>query len=493
MSVKRKIAIVFALVLIPSFASGYDLGREVSEMKLANGMKWLVVTRKQAPVFSGAVAVRVGGIDEEPGKTGLAHVFEHMAFKGSSRLGTKDWAKEKPLLDEIERTGLALTQENRKESPDPALVAELSKKLAELEREADKFRAKNEIWEIMSRNGAADMNAYTSKDITNYHASLPSNRFELFANVFSEMVFKPAFREFFPERSVIAQERRSGVDNDPDGLMSERILAASYDGGPFSWPTIGSASDVMGLTIEDARRFHARHYVPGNMVGVIVGDITAAQARPVLEKTFGRFPAGPKPPTPAKEASARAGAVERFPFEAEPSVAFSWIKPTLPDPSEYSFDLIKALLCDGRSSRLKKRLVYEKKLADDVYCSKGYPGARMENLFLIWIDPMKSVSPKRIAEEVADELKRLREEPVGEEELASVKKRFNSSFIFNLDDNIDLAASLAEFQATYGDWRLLADYPAMISGVTPQQIMQTAMRYLTDERRVTIERFRGKR
>nr|HPM40975.1 insulinase family protein [bacterium] len=159
MSVKRKIAFVFALVLIPSLAFGYDLKREVSEMKLENGMRWLVVTRKQAPVFSGAVVVRVGGIDEEEGKTGLAHVFEHMAFKGSSRLGTRDWAKEKPLLDEIERTGLALTREGRKDNPDSALVSELSRKLAELEREADKLRAKNEIWEIMSRNGAADMNA----------------------------------------------------------------------------------------------------------------------------------------------------------------------------------------------------------------------------------------------------------------------------------------------------------------------------------------------
>ncbi|HPM41658.1 MAG TPA: pitrilysin family protein, partial [bacterium] len=337
------------------------------------------------------------------------------------------------------------------------------------------------------------MNAYTSKDITSYHASLPSNRFELFANVFSEMVFRPAFREFFPERSVIAEERRSGVDNDPDGLMSERILASSYDGGPYSWSTIGYASDVMGLTVEDARRFHAKHYVPGNMTGVLVGDITPAEAKPILEKTFGRFQAGPVHPAPDKKASARRGISERFPFEAEPSVALAWVKPTLPDPSEYSFDLIKSVLCDGRSSRLRKRLVYDKKLADEIYCSDGYPGSRMENLFLIWIDPMKSVSPKAIADEVADELRKLREEPVGEEELASVKKQFISSFIFHLDDNIDLANSLAEYQAIFGDWKLLADYPAMISAVTPQQIIETARRYLTDEARVVVERYRGKR
>jgi len=489
----KSVLFLVLLVAFPLLAEGFNLEKKVVEFRLKNGMRWFYVKRAQAPVFSGVVMVRVGGADEIDGKTGLAHVFEHMAFKGSKRLGTRDWAKERVLLDRIEEVGAKLTRESQKDEVDASIVESLSAELAKLEREADRYRAKNEIWELLVRNGGADLNAYTSKDVTTYHASMPSNRLELWASVMSEMVFEPAFREFYTERSVIAEERRSGVDNHPDGLMSEKILSASWDSGPYRWSTIGFEKDVMGLTVEDARAFHRKHYVPGNMVGVLVGDLNLRAARAVLNRTFGSHSKG-KVPSPPKKGAKECGRVhERFSFEAEPSVAVAWHKPTLPDEAEYSFDLIQAVLCDGRSSRLQKRLVYERKLAEEVYCSTSYPGARLPNLFLIWVDPLKSASVPAILREIEGEVKRLRDEPVGEDELSRVKKQAASGLVFSLERNMALAQMIAQFQTVFGDWRLLARYPKRLESVTAEDLMKTARKYLVQDNRVTVERERGRR
>ncbi|MFA4874076.1 MAG: insulinase family protein, partial [bacterium] len=238
-------------------AHSFDLKKQVSEFSLPNGMKWLVVRRAEAPVFSGIVIVRAGGADEEKGKTGIAHMFEHMAFKGGSRLGSRDWSREMPLLDRIEKAGDELTA--LRGSGDKEKIAALSKELATLTREADEFQVKNEVWEVMMRNGAHDLNAYTSKDLTAYHASMPVTRLGLWAMVMSELIFEPAFREFYTERSVVSEERRTSVENSPEGALSDRLLSASFKDGPYSFSTIGFDDDVSGLTIADAKEFHKRN------------------------------------------------------------------------------------------------------------------------------------------------------------------------------------------------------------------------------------------
>lgn len=493
--VKILLFLICAIPLLCLQGRGWcaELSREVVSFKLSNGMKWLFVRRMQAPVFSGVVMVRVGGADEKEGRTGLAHVFEHMAFKGSSRVGTRDWEKEKPILEEIERVGQQLTEEGRKPSPAPSLIGDLSQRLADLERQADAFRAKNEIWEVMTRNGAADLNAYTSKDLTAYHASMPSTRLALWAQVMAEMVFEPIFREFYTERDVIAEERRSSVENNPDGMMSEEILSRAFLHGPYQWSTIGYEKDIRSLTIADARAFHRQHYVPGNMVGVLVGDLDLGQARGILERTFGSHRPHPVPPTPASPGEEQGDIAASFSFDAEPSLAIAYHKPTLPDPAEYSFDLIESLLCEGSSSRLQRRLVYEKRMADAVACTVGYPGSRLANLFLIWIDPFRRAKSGDIVREVEDQIGRLKEEPVSEEELTSAKKRVTAALVYSLDQNMELAQRLAEFETIFGSWKLLAGYPERIRAVTGPDLQEAAKRYLDDAGRILIERQKGKR
>ncbi len=473
-------------------ASAYDLKKHVVSYTLPNGMRWLFVRRTQAPVFSGVVMVRVGGIDEQPGKTGLAHMFEHMAFKGSQRLGTRDYVQEKPILDRIEVVGRELTDEEQKKRPDRNRVKKLSRELAALQKEASQFQIRNEIWEVMNRNGAADLNAYTSKDVTAYFASMPINRLELWARVTAEMAFDPAMREFYTERSVVAEERRTAVENDPNGALQEELLALAFDGGPYSISTIGYERDVNGLTIEDARDFHQRYYVPSNMIGVLVGDFSIGKAKRIVRRVFGRYAARSPEPLPHLIGTTQGGLSKRFSFNAQPALALAWHKPTLPNATEYPFDVITALLCDGRASRLEQRLIYDKRLAKDIYCSDGYPGSRLDNLFVIWIEPLGGVTPARLFREVSAEIARLRDEPVGEAELNRVRKQVTAGLVFALDENMQLAQALARFETTFGDWQILADYPRRIAAVTPEEVQRVAKTYLIPSNRIVVERLKGR-
>ncbi|MBN1282544.1 MAG: insulinase family protein [Proteobacteria bacterium] len=482
--------LIILMALLPVRALGYDLESHVSEFRLSNGMRWLVVRRKQAPVFSGIVMVRAGGLDEEPGKTGLAHMFEHMAFKGTSRLCTKDWEKERPLLEEIERLGAELTAESRSARPDGGRIAEMKKRMKGLRKEAAKYQEKNEVWEMLMRNGANEINAYTNKDLTAFYASLPANRLALWAAVISDMVFDPAYRDFYVERSVVAQERRSGVDDDPNGAFVERLLATAFDGGGYSWPTVGSESDVMGFTTADAREFHRRHYVPANMVGVIVGDVGVGEARAIVQREFGKRSGKAKPPSPERRGKAMGGFRGVMKFNAAPAVAIAYHKPTLPDPAEYSFDAITSLLCDGGSSRLKRRLIFEERIAKSVYCSDSFPGSRLPNLFMIWVEPMNGGSTKEVMRIVDEEIQRLKEVPVEGAELDRVRKSVTASIMFSLDNNETFAEELARFQTLFDDWRLLGRYPEMIANVSPEEVMSVAREYLVESNRVILERKR---
>jgi len=485
---KRYIFLILTLLIIPT-AQAYDLEKDVVEFKLPNGMRWLLVERHRAPVFSGIVMIRAGGADESPGKTGIAHMFEHMAFKGSSKLGTRDFAKEKPILEEIERAGDELTKESQKERPDEQKVKDLTAKLKALQEEAAKYQIKNEVWEVMGRNGAADLNAYTSKDATAYHSSMPINRLEMWMDVISQMVADPVYREFYTERSVILEERRGGIENDPDGKMSELILETAFQNGPYHWPVIGSAKDVAGLTIADAREFHGKFYVAPNMVGVLVGDFKIGEAKHLIKKYFGAIPSS-KPVSQDKNYGNEGGREKRFGFDAEPASAVAYHKPTLPDPSEFVFDVIDVLLCSGPTSRLEKRLVYDEKVAREVSCSDSYPGSRLNNLMLIWMEPNRPHGPDELVTKVQEELERIKKEPITDEELLRVRTKVTATMLYALERNMGLAMSLAEFETVFNDWRLIVKYPKLIDQVTKEDIMNLARKYFPKDKMIEIIRVR---
>lgn len=480
-----------ALLVASGNVYGYDLHKEVVSFRLANGMRWLVVKKRQAPVFSGVVMVRVGGADEALGKTGLAHMFEHMAFKGSKSIGTRDFLKEKPLLDEINHFGRELTT-LKYSGGDKDQQTKLSEKLQAALARAAEYQNPNEVWEVMSRNGAADLNAFTTKDLTAYHASMPNNRLDLWAYVISQMVADPVLRDFYTERDVVAEERRTSVENDPDGALAEAILNVAYVDGPYHWSTIGLKEDIGGLNDLDARAFHRKHYVASNMVGVLVGDIEVWRAKEVAEHYFGSIPPGKQGVDPIASAE-RAGIRKRLSMRARPSFVVGFHKPTLPHPDEYVFDVISSLLCDGPASRLERQLVIEKRLVRQLDCSDAYPGARLPNLWILWIEPIAGRSIANIEQIVMDEFSKLRVLPVQKEELERVTRKAQADHVFVLEENMGLALALARFETVFGDWRILADYPERLRRVTADDIMRVANRYFVEKNMVLVERVNKKR
>ena len=481
------LVLVLISTLFTQLAFGYDLEKDVVEFKLNNGMRWLLVKRHRAPVFSGIVIVRVGGADEVPGKTGLAHVFEHMAFKGTSRLGTRNFAKEKPILDEIERVGEELTK--AEQEGDKQKAKELEAEFKSLSEKEAAYQIKNEVWELMVRNGASDLNAYTSKDVTAFHSSMPINRLALWMDIISQMVAEPAYREFYTERNVILEERRSGVENNPDGKMSDLLLETASQEGPYHWSVSGTSEDIKGFTIKDAREFHDRYYVAPNMVGVLVGDLNIDQTKKLLERYFGSIPATP-PPTHEEIYHNKGGGIKKLRFNAEPATIIAYHKPTLPNPDEFVFDVLETLLCDGPTSRLEKRLVYDEKVASEISCTDSYPGSRLPNLMLIWAEPNRPHSAKELASKVEEELVRLQNEYVSDEELSRVRTKVTASILYSLEKNLGLAMSLAEFEAIYGDWRLIAKYPKLVEQVAADDVMRAAKQYFTKENMTEILRLK---
>ena len=222
--------------------------KRIASKKLPNGLTLLVMERPEAPVVSFYTHVDAGSAQEGPGITGLAHMFEHMAFKGTNEIGTTNYAAEKRALEKVEVAYAAYQRENRKEvGRDPAKAARLEKEWHEAMEAANQFVVPNEFGEIVESQGGAGLNANTDLDETGYYYSFPENRLELWAYLESERFLHPVMREFYKERDVVMEERRMRTDSSPQGRLTEQFLAAAYVAHPYGRPVVGWPSDLLSL------------------------------------------------------------------------------------------------------------------------------------------------------------------------------------------------------------------------------------------------------
>ena len=443
--------------------------------------------------------VKAGGVDEADGKTGLAHMFEHMAFKGSKRIGTRNYAKEVPLLKKIAELGHAMSEEQQKANPDAEKIAGLKKQIQELTQQEYQYMVKNEVWKLLSVNGAEDLNAFTTKDVTAYHASMPIQVFPVWADVFSEMVFHPVLREFYQERDVVLEERRLRYDNSPYGYLFENLVQTAFPEGPYHSSPIGFPQDLVGLTMQDAEAFHRRHYVPQNIVGVLVGDITVERAKEVLEKTFGNviptkvgIQKTLNPLDSGFRRNDKGEARKTITFSSEPYLFIAFHKPAAPSKVDYVFDLINGIACEGRTGKMNLKLVKALKMASSVSCSNGFPGSRLDNLFVIYASPIKGHSLEKLEKAVLDELDLLTRK-VEMSDLKRVKDQIVYDFFWGLEDNMELAEQLAQAQTVVGDWRYVVTFQKKIESIGAEEVMQTAKKYFQPENRVVLYLERGER
>lgn len=484
----------FGLDLNPTFAASPSLADRVVEQKLANGLTVLMVERHQTPVVSLNMTFRVGGVNEQIGQTGLAHLYEHMAFKGTRTVGTKSYEKERPILEELFRVGTELEQRQRdlakrnQEKPaspeERAAVERLQKRFTELQEQAGQFVAGNEMALLYQRHGGVGLNASTGKDLTRYMISLPSNRLPLWAALEADRMAHPVLREFYKERGVVMEERRLRNDDSPNGLLFETFTSAAFRAHQYGIPTIGWESDILSLTPADTEAFFKSHYGPDNATIAIVGDINPKEVMALIEQTFGKIPAAPPQPSIVTvEPPQRGERRVEVEFDAEPSVAIGFHKPALGHPDDYVFDVIDAVLTEGLTSRLYVNLVRDRRIAASVNSDSNYPGVRSPNLFVFGATPLAPHTTAEVEAAIYAELERLKTEPVSAKELEKVLNNLDADLVRALRSNGGLASQLALYQTVAEDWRYALKARDKIAAVTPADIQRVAAEYFTKTNR----------
>ncbi len=489
-AVRRLSTSFFLLLTITATLHAQDLAsfeKRTTMRKLDNGLTVIVMERPEAAVFSFATIVNVGSAQEVPGITGLAHMFEHMAFKGTTQVGTSNYTAESAALAKVEEAYAAYDRARRDPvNHDEAKVAVLDKAWKAAIDEAQKYVVPNEFSKIVDRAGATGMNAFTNTDETAYFYSMPSNRVELWAYLDSERFLHPVFREFYKERDVVHEERRMGSESNPFGRLFEQALAAAFTAHPYGQPVVGWPSDLESFSATDAKAFYAKYYVPANMVVAVVGDVKAAEVMPIIEKYFGRLPKAPAPdPLRTIEPKQTAERTVILREQAQPVYLEGYHRPAETDPDAATFDVIQRLLWEGRTSRLYRSLVRDKKVAAVAAGFNGFPGNKYPTLFAFIAIPTAGHTASELADPIHSEIERLKNEDVPAEELQSIKTRTKANLLRRLDNNSGLALQLAIYQTVVGDWRDLFHEVERIDKVTPADIRRVANATFVPSNRTT--------
>ena len=476
------------VLLLAALTAAQDVAsfeKRITVKTLPNGLTILICERPEAPVFSFYTLVDAGSAQDPMRATGLAHMFEHMAFKGTDTIGTTNYSAEKPALANVETAYAAYIAERDKTvGRDDAKLKQLEQAWKDAIAEADKFVVSNEFGKIIEQNGGEDMNASTSYDQTEYHYSLPANRLELWAYLESERFLHPVLREFYKERSVVIEERRMSTDSRPIGRLVEQFTEEAFAAHPYHRPTIGWISDLNSFSATDAQKFFDKYYVPANMVVAIAGDVQAVQAMPILEKYFGRLATRPKPDetttTEPPQNSERRVVLKET---SQPIYLEGYHRPDYRSEDDAVFDAISDLMSEGRTSRLYRALVRDKRIASFSEGFTGYPGVKYPHLFAFIAAPLPGHTPQEVGDAIHAEIDRLKKEDITDDELKMIKTRAKANLIRGLADNEGLATQLATYQTRYGDWRELFRSVDRIDKVTKADIRRVANKVFADTNR----------
>jgi predicted Zn-dependent peptidase len=479
------IAVVFWFVIVARAQDVASFEKRITLKKLGNGLTVLICERPEAPVFSFHTVVDAGSVQDPLGKTGLAHMFEHMAFKGTDTIGTKDYAAEKVALEKVEQAYAAYIRErDQRLDPDPSRVKALEKNWLDAVKQADQYVIPNQFPEIVERNGGENLNANTTDDETNYFYSMPANRLELWAYLESERFLEPVMRQFYDERNVVKEERRMRVDSNPVGRLLEQFVTAAFAAHEYHRPTIGWMSDLDTFSATDAEAFFHRYYIPSNMVIAVVGEVKASEAVPIIEKYFGRIPSQEKPDErttlePPQNSERRVILREM----SQPLYLEGYHRPDYRTPDDAVYDAIADLMSSGRTSRLYRALVRDQKIASGSAGFTGLPGNKYPHLFAFYAFPLPGHKPEEMATAIHAEIDKIQKEDISDDELKMIKTRAKANLIRGLGNNSGLAFDLALYQTRYGDWRELFRQVDRIDKITKADIRRVANKTFVAENR----------
>ena len=505
---------------------------------LPNGMKFLLVPRHDQPntVAAGWLA-KVGSVNERPGITGISHFFEHMMFKGTDAIGTRDSARDadyrarqKAIRDKINQLTwsaqydsyfkgtIADAWDAKNDTPELArlraelkslmdeqqgkagdaeikqLEVELAKtdaatptgtqRKADLEKQIANLKAqqtalstivKDEFDKIYTAAGGTGMNAFTSYDLTFYFINVPSNKFELWAWMESDRLNNSVFREFYSERDVVHEERRLRTESTPTGVFQEQFDSMFWMASPYSWPVIGWTSDLNSYSMDEAMKYWNTYYRPNNLVGIIVGDFDPAAAKKTISTYFSRLEPGKVAPPPVVTLEPKQGAEMRMMAEAEtqPQVEIRYHTVGFQHKDSYALDVMSSIL-NGRTGRLYKDMVEGSKVASSAGAQQD--SRKYAGAFSFEAETKGESTPVQLEEGWYAELKKLQTEAVPAEELQKVKNQAMADSYRRLQSNFFLLIQLAQAEAL-GDWSEINKESAKVQAVTAEDIKRVANQY----------------
>jgi predicted Zn-dependent peptidase len=461
----------------------------VVEHQLRNGMKFLIVERHVAPTVAAYIRFKVGGVNDPSGQTGIAHMLEHMMFKGTRTFGTLNYAAEQPLIERLDQLNLELqriqyrTQTSPFYKPDHARAGRLKQAIAATLSRQKRYIVKNELDAAYSRLGGVGLNASTANDNTTYVVELPSNALEAWAYVEADRIRDPVFREFYSERDVVHEERRMRYDTQPGSLLGETLDAVTYTAHPYRNPVIGWPTDIDNLRRSEVLAYFRRHYAPNNAIAVVVGDVDPAAVIRLAEKYFGPIPSQPQPfrtlTVEPEQHGERRAEVE---FDASPQLQMAYHIPAVGHPDAPALELLGDLLADGRTSRLYKAITLK---------GLGQAGANgstgpLPNVFGVSGQPRQPTTAAELERAILAEFERVKTEPVSDRELQRLRNQIDADTVRALESNSGIASALLDYESKAGNWRYLYTELGLLKEVTAADLMRVARKYLTAENRTVV-------
>ncbi len=476
---------------------------QVVEHVLDNGMTLLLVPRPGDPNVAAGWVAKVGSVNERPGITGVAHLFEHMMFKGTHAVGTRDIEEDLRIIDALDALRAELQVEEARlverhrlgVIDDPNSPDARSPRHRELLDEFDALLArqgelviKEDFSRLYTGQGASGMNAGTSYDFTIYFVNVPANKLELWFWMESDRLLNPVFREFYAERDVVREERRLRTESTPIGKFQEQFDAMFWDASPYGWPVVGWPSDIEGVTREEALAFFDVHYAPNNVAAALVGDFDPDRAIALADRYFGRLPRGARTPAPPRTREMPQLAEKRMVAYAETNPQVVIRLRTVPDGhvDEPALVVLGQLL-SGRTGRLYKALVEEQQVATDA--SGGQAGFKYEGMFELRGTAKQGRTPEEVEQAIQAEIERLKTEPVGDRELQKVKNQNAAGIFRDLEGNFQLMMQLLIRENNRG-WETINSDPPLYDAVTADDVMRVAGQYFTPEARAVAIYYR---
>jgi len=488
-----------------SWLAAAEKGVKPRVEKLDNGLELLLVERRDQPIVAGCVAYDVGSVNDPRGQSGIAHLFEHMLFKGSTIIGTTDFQAEKKLIDEQEQLREKMNAEMDKmrvmkrhgkisDVLDPTQwtpeYTAMKKRFDELVETERPFIKNNELFNLYTTNGGAGLNAGTSEDFTIYFVQLPANKIELFFWLESDRMSNGIMREFYVERDNVREERRLSTESTPTGKLNEAFEALFWQAHPYGVPVLGWASEVESISAQDVRDFYKIYYAPNNAKMVLVGDFDSDKVVDLAKQYFGRIPRGTKPPVPIITEEPKPIAERRLDGEADtnPIVSVRFHTVAMGHTDEAALDVLAQLL-SGKTGRLYKRLVTKEEAAigepSAQHSSRKYAG-----YVEIEATVKEGHTPEQVEQMILEEVEKLREGEISDHELQKVKNQVLAFSVQRLRSNIGLMFQLAIYDLWY-DWSYMNEAPERMLQVTVDDVHRMVKSYLDPKTR-TVAIYRTK-